>query len=495
MAAATERPNIIIMYADDLGFGDIGCYGGTGIPTPNLDRFGAEGLRFHDGYATAATCTPSRYSLLTGSYPWRNKGAKILAGDAPLIIEPGAPTLPALLKQAGYSTGVVGKWHLGLGQGDLDWNEEIPASPQDVGFDSSFILAATNDRVPCVYVDGRRVVGLEREDPIEVTYDRSRPFPGLPTGRDNPELLKMMTSHGHDMSIVNGVSRIGYMRGGTAALWEDEEMAEVFLGKAISFVTEHRDESFFLYYAFHQPHVPRIPAPRFAGTTGLGPRGDVIAEMDWCVGEMLDTLERLGLNENTILVFSSDNGPVLDDGYEDRAVELCGDHRPAGPLRGGKYSMFDGGTRVPLMLRWTGTVAPGETSALVSHVDFPASFAALAGVPLSENAGLDSFDLLDALLGRSPVGRHELVTEGTQARIVLRQGIWTFIPPHDGPAVAAHTNIETGNSPEAQLYDLSLDIGQITNLATANEARADQMAARLTEVLGGERTRPAPTEA
>ena len=491
MTDTGRRPNIIIMYADDLGFGDIGCYGGTGIPTPNLDRLGAQGLRFHDGYATAATCTPSRYSILTGSYPWRNKNARILAGDAPLIIEPGAPTLPALLKQAGYTTGVVGKWHLGLGQGHLDWNEEIPASPLDVGFDSSFIMAATNDRVPCVYVDGRRVVGLERDDPIDVTYDRSKPFPGLPTGRDNPELLKMMYSHGHDMTIVNGVSRIGYMRGGTAALWEDEEMAEVFLGKAISFVAEHKDEPFFLYYAFHQPHVPRMPSPRFAGTTGLGPRGDVIAEMDWCVGGMLDTLERLGLNETTIVIFSSDNGPVLDDGYDDRAVELCGDHRPAGPLRGGKYSMFDGGTRVPFILRWTGTVTPGETSALVSHADFLASFASLAGVPLPEKAGVDSFEVLDALLGRSCVGRQELVTEGTQARTVLRQGNWTFIPPHDGPAVAAHTNIETGNSPEPQLYDLSLDIGQITNLATANKARADEMAARLTEVFGGEQTRPA----
>lgn len=490
MPDIANRPNIIIMYADDLGFGDIGCYGAETIPTPNLDRLGAQGLRFQDGYATAATCTPSRYSILTGSYPWRNRGARILAGDAPLIIEPGAPTLPALLKQVGYATGVVGKWHLGLGQGNLDWNEEIAASPLDVGFDSSFIMAATNDRVPCVYVDGRKVVGLEADDPIEVTYDRSKPFPGLPTGKDNPELLKMMYSHGHDMSIVNGVSRIGYMRGGSAALWQDEEMADVFLDRAVSFVDGHKDEPFFLYYAFHQPHVPRIPGPRFAGTTGLGPRGDVIAEMDWCVGEMLDALDRLGLTENTIVIFSSDNGPVLDDGYVDQAVELCGDHRPAGPLRGGKYSMFDGGTRVPFILRWTGTVDPGESTALVSHVDFLASFAALAGVPLPADAGLDSFDVLDALLGRSSTGRDELVTEGTQARVVLRRQNWTYIPPHDGPAVSATTNIELGNSREPQLYDLSLDIGQITNLATADKARVDRMETRLAEVFGGERTRP-----
>ncbi len=186
MAASEGRPNIIVMYADDLGFGDIGCYGASGVSTPNLDRLAAEGLQFSNGYATAATCTPSRYSLLTGSYPWRNPEARILPGDAPLIIDPGCPTLPGLLREAGYATGVVGKWHLGVGNGNPDWNGDLPSVPLDVGFDSSYIMAATNDRVPCVYLEGRRVVGLDPADPIEVTYDRDRPFPGLPTGRDNP---------------------------------------------------------------------------------------------------------------------------------------------------------------------------------------------------------------------------------------------------------------------------------------------------------------------
>jgi len=490
MPDTAARPNIIIMYADDLGFGDIGCYGATRIPTPNLDRLAAEGVKFHQGYAAAATCTPSRYSLLTGSYPWRNEKARILAGDAPLIIPPTTQTLPALLRQAGYRTAIVGKWHLGLGEGDLDWNTSIPSTPLDVGFDSSFILAATNDRVPCVYIHGRRVAGLDPTDPIEVTYDRNRPFPGCPTGRDNPELLTMKYSHGHDMSIVNGVSRIGYMCGGRAALWKDEEMAEVFLDRAISFVSEHKDEPFFLYYAFHQPHVPRIPGKRFAGTTGLGPRGDVIAEMDWCVGEMLEALDRLGMDENTVVIFSSDNGPVLDDGYEDGAVELRGDHRPAGPLRGGKYSMFDGGTRVPFILRWTGTMEPGESSAIVSHVDFLASFASLVGVPLDPDAATDSLDVLPALLGRTENGRHELVTEGTQGKTVLRQGDWVFIPPHDGPAVSQTTGIETGNLSEAQLYDLSLDIGQIKNIAAEHSERANRMSDRLQEIRECEQTRP-----
>lgn len=490
MPGAVARPNIIIMYADDLGYGDVGCYGATTISTPNIDRLAAEGLRFQQGYATAATCTPSRYSLLTGSYPWRNEKAAILAGDAPLIIPPTAQTLPSLLRQAGYRTGVVGKWHLGLGEGDLDWNGDIPSTPLDVGFDRSFILPATNDRVPCVYIDGRRVEGLDPADPIEVTYDRKRPFPGLPTGSKNPEMLTMRYSHGHDMAVVNGVSRIGYMRGGAAALWKDEEMAEVFLDKAISFVTEHKEEPFFLYYAFHQPHVPRLPGRRFAGTTPLGPRGDVIAEMDWCVGEMTQALRELGVNENTIVIFSSDNGPVLNDGYEDRAVELCGDHRPAGPLRGGKYSMFDGGTRVPFILRWTDGVTPGESSAVVSQVDLLASFASLLGIHLEADAGPDSVDVHRALLGETNRGRHELVTEGAQALTVLRQGDWVFIPPHDGPSVSATTGIETGRLPETQLYNLSMDIGQITNVAAEHKEMTSSMSDRLKAIRDGRRTRP-----
>lgn len=490
MRPPKTRPNIIVLYADDLGFGDIGCYGSKRIPTPNLDRLGAEGLLFRQGYATAATCTPSRYSLLTGAYPWRNKDAAILAGDAPLIIDPNTATLPSLLKQAGYRTGIVGKWHLGLGEGNLDWNGKIPNTPLDVGFDESFIMGATNDRVPCVYIDGREVVGLDPDDPIEVTYDPEQAFPDQPTGRDNPELLKMKYSHGHDMSIVNGVSRIGFMRGGKSALWTDEEMAEVFADRAVSFVTEHKDEPFFLYYAFHQPHVPRMPGQRFAGSTGLGPRGDVIAEMDWYVGHLLDTLKDLELDENTIVIFSSDNGPVLDDGYEDQAVELCGDHHPAGPLRGGKYSLFDGGTRVPFILRWTGNVTPGESTAMVSHMDFSASFASMVDVALAADDAPDSYNVLGALLGNSETGREELVLEGTQAKTILRRGSWTYIPPNEGPAVSPTTATETGNSPEVQLYDLSRDIAQIENSAEQHPEIVAALQSRLDELLACPKTRP-----
>jgi arylsulfatase A-like enzyme len=484
------RHNIIVLYADDLGFGDVGCYGACEIPTPNVDRLAAGGLRFHNGYATAATCTPSRYSLLTGSYPWRNEQAHILAGDDPMIIDPDQPTLPGMLREAGYATGVVGKWHLGIGEGNPDWNRPLPATPLDVGFDRSYIMAATNDRVPCVYLDGREVVDLDPSDPIEVTYDSDGRFEGELTGRDNPDRLRMRYSHGHDMTIVNGVSRIGHMQGGEGALWKDEEMAEVFLDRAVSFLEDHQEEPFFLYYALHQPHVPRMPNPRFVGSTDLGPRGDVIVEMDWCVGQLLDALVRLGLDENTIVIFSSDNGPVLDDGYDDLAQQLCGDHRPAGSLRGGKYSMYDGCTRVPFILRWPERVQPGESDALVSHVDFYASFARLVGQSLPPGAAPDSIDVLTALLGEDPAGRKEMVAEGIGAKTVLRRGDRVYIPPHEGPRFMGNTGNETGNSIWPQLYDLSEDISQIHNQARENPEEVDRMHSRLQQIREGTATRP-----
>jgi arylsulfatase A-like enzyme len=481
--SAHRKPNLIVLYADDLGFGDVGCYGGRGIPTPNVDRLAREGIRFTDGYSTAATCTPSRYSLLTGQYPWRHPKAAILPGDAPLIIEPGTTTLPSILRGAGYATGVVGKWHLGLGEGNTDWNQELRRTPNDVGFDYSFIMPATNDRVPCVYLENRRVAGLDPADPLEVTYDHAKAFPGEPTGRANPERLKMRYSHGHDCSIVNGVSRVGYMRGGKAAQWVDEDMADVFLGKATDFVRRHKDQPFLLYYAFHQPHVPRLPNPRFVGATKLGPRGDVIAEMDWCVGRMLDTLDELGLAENTIVIFTSDNGPVLDDGYEDGAVELTGSHKPAGPLRGGKYSRFDGGTHVPFLLRWKGQVKPGDSRALVSQLDFCASFAALAGAAVPAGGARDSENVLDAFLGRSPQGRAELVTEGMQKNTLLRQGNWVFLPALGGLRYSAHTGNETGNCPWDQLFDLTADVGQQRNVAPEHPEKVASLQRRLQELM------------
>ena len=470
-----KKPNIVIILADDLGFGDISAYGKNGIETPNIDRIADEGIRFYNGYASSATSTPSRYSLLTGRYPWR-EGAQVLAGNAPLIIKEECPTLPKMLKEAGYVTGAVGKWHLGLGKGNVDWNGEIVPGAREVGFDYSFITAATNDRVPTVFVENGRVVNLDPNDPIEVSYRKN--FPGEPTGKDHPELLKIKPSHGHNQSITNGISRIGYMKGGKSALWVDEDMADTFLGKATDFVSANQDKPFFLYYALHEPHVPRVPHARFAGKSPLGPRGDVVLEADWCVGEFLKTLDSLGLSENTIVIFSSDNGPILDDGYQDQAIELLGDHKPAGPFRSGKYSSYDGGTHVAMLVRWPGQIKPGKSDALVCQMDFYASFAAMLG---QENKTRDGENVLNALLGKSRKGRSELLLDACGDNVLLRKGDWIYVPPmvHEGYWVAP---MESGRMKEPQLFNVRKDVAQKNNVAATYPERVKDMDRRVKEI-------------
>ena len=482
LAAQTPRqPNIVVIYADDLGYGDVSAYGAKSLSTPRIDRLASAGLRFTDAHSSAATCTPSRYALLTGEYAFRKAGTGVLPGDAALVIEPGRTTLPSMLRTAGYATGVVGKWHLGLGpKGGPDWNGDITPGPLEIGFDEAFIMAATGDRVPTVYVENRRVVGLDPADPIAVRY--SEPWPALPTGKANPELLRVTPSHGHDQTIVNGISRIGYMKGGTAALWKDEDMADVFTSKAVAFIERQRTRPFFLFFALHDPHVPRVPHPRFVGKTALGPRGDVIVQADWSVGEILDALDRFKLADNTIVIFTSDNGPVVDDGYKDDAVAKLGSHTPGGPFRGGKYSHFEGGTRVPFIVRWPARVKPGTSDALVSQVDFLASFAALLKRPLAGGDAPDSVNLIDAFLGSSRTGRQELVEQaGGQA---LRSGHWKYIEPSKRPRMNVQTNTELGNDTVPQLYDLSRDPGERENLAESNPQKVKEMQARLDAIRG-----------
>ena len=473
-----SKPNIIVIYADDLGYGELGAYGATELKTPNLDKLANGGMRFTNGYASSATCTPSRYALLTGIYPWRNKRAKILSGTAPLIIDTAQTTIPKMLKKQGYHTGIVGKWHLGLGSGNVDWNQRITPGPNEVGFDYSNILAATQDRVPTVYIENGHVVNLDPNDPIEVDYDKN--FEGEPTGLENPEMLKMKWHHGHNNSIVNGIPRIGFMKGGEAAKWIDEDMADYFLAEAQQYVKKHKNEPFFLYYALQQPHVPRTPHARFVGSSGMGARGDVIVEADWVIGEFIKTLEVEGLLENTLIVFSSDNGPVINDGYYDESVEKLGNHKPAGRLRGGKYSLFEAGTRVPFITYWKGKIEPGSTDAVVSQIDLLSSLATLVN---SDFQGKDSKDLLDVFMGKSENGREELMLEAT-SRTALRKGDWVLIPPYKGPTISINVNIESGNAKEYQLYNLKEDIGQQNNLATTQSGKLKEMIIAYEKIRG-----------
>jgi arylsulfatase A-like enzyme len=485
LAANAQRPNIVLILADDVGYGDLSCYGARRVRTPNLDRLAAQGVRFTDAHSPSATCTPTRYALLTGEYAWRRKGTGVLPGSASLIIDPARTTVPSLLKASGYKTAGVGKWHLGLGSGEVNWNVEIKPGAREVGFDYSFLIPATGDRVPCVYVENGRVVGLDPADPIQVSY--GKPIGNEPTGRERPDLLKQKFSHGHDQTIVNGVSRIGYMTGGKAARWVDEDMADVIARKAVSFLESNRANPFFLYFSTHDIHVPRVPHARFRGKSECGLRCDAMVQLDWCAGEIMRTLDRLNLARNTLVLFTSDNGPVVDDGYADGAVEALGGHKPSGEWRGGKYSNFEGGTRVPFIVRWPGTIQPGVSSALVSHVDFLSSFASLSRQKLPPDAGPDSFDVLPALLGKSQRGRDHLVEHARATS--LRQGRWKFIPASPGPRINQNTNTELGTGDGPQLYDLARDPGERNNLAAQNPEKAAELAALLEQIRASGRSR------
>jgi arylsulfatase A-like enzyme len=478
---AADKPNIVIILADDAGYGDLGCYGATKVKTPNLDRLAKEGLRFTDAHAPSAVCTPTRYALMTGQYAWRHPpGSRILSGVAPLCIKPGTVTLPSLLKDAGYATGCVGKWHLGLGEKEPDFNAEIKPGPREVGFDYSFIIPATGDRVPCVYVENGRVAGLDPKDPIRVRY--GTPVGDEPTGAKDPDLLTLKPSQGHADTIVNGISRIGFMAGGKAARWKDEDMADELTRKAVAFLDKNKGGPFFLYFATHDIHVPRVPNPRFRGKSECGVRGDVIQELDWCAGEVLAALDRLKLADNTLVIFTSDNGGVMDDGYADGAVKDANGHKCNGPLRGFKGGLYEGGTREPLLARWPGKVPAGKTSGeLVCLADLLATAAAVAGKELPKGAGPDSFNQLPALLAEKPKApcRDSLVTHGGGGRLAVRKGPWKLIP---GPA----QNEEKG----AELFNLADDLGETKNLAADKPDTVKELAALLKQLRDSGRSRP-----
>lgn len=460
-AGAAERPNIVLILADDIGYGDLGCYGAVKVQTPHCDRLAAGGLRFTDGHSVASVCTPSRYSLMTGEYAFRKKGTGIASGVAGLLIEPGRTTLAGMLRQAGYRTGVVGKWHLGLGTTPTDYNGVITPGPGEVGFDYSWILPATGDRVPCVWVENGRVVNLDRADPLQLDYSIGR---------------------GDKGSFVHGIPRIGGQTGGTAALWKDEEMSLVLAEKAGGFIEKNRGGPFFLYLATHNIHVPRVPNVRFRGKSQCGVRGDTIVEFDWTVGQVLERLDKLGLAENTLVVLTSDNGGINDDNGPDK-VHGIGDpdgtngHKPNGVLRGTKGTVFEGGTRVPFVVRWPGKVKPGTSAALVSQMDLLASFAALTGQRIPEGQGPDSEDHLDALLGRKAAGREFLVEQSNNGPpFALRQGAWKFLPG-GSPG-------KPGKPAGPLLFDLASDLGETRNVAAMHPERVAAMRTKLAAITG-----------
>ncbi|MDE7407440.1 MAG: sulfatase-like hydrolase/transferase [Muribaculaceae bacterium] len=451
------QPNVLFIYADDLGYGDLECYGAKNVKTPNVNRLASNGIRFTDGYAVAATSTPSRFSMLTGLYSWRRPGTDIAPGNAGMIIRPNDYTIADMFKGAGYTTCAIGKWHLGLGDktGKQDWNAPLPTGLGDIGFDYSYIMAATADRVPCVFIENGQVANYDPSAPIEVSYKAN--FPGEPTGKDNPELLyNLKPTFGHDMSIVNGISRIGYMKGGGKALWKDENIADSITKHAVDFIKSNTEKPFFMYFATNDVHVPRFPHDRFRGKNKMGLRGDAIAQFDWTVGQLISTLEELNLLDNTLIILSSDNGPVLNDGYDDQAAELLNGHSPTGGLRGNKYSLYEGGTRVPVIVHWpAGNLKKGVNHTIISQIDLLASLASMLGQRIPAGAAPDSFNRIDNWLGRDNTDRPWVVQQGYDHTLALRTRDWKYIDESTFPKMKPRgAKVETGCAPIQQLFDM-----------------------------------------
>ena len=494
--AMASKPNVIVIMADDLGFGDIGCYGAKpkNLKTPHIDQLAKEGLRFTSGYCSASTCTPTRYSFLTGNYAFRREGTGIAPPNGPSIIQPGEKTIGDLLKRAGYRTAVIGKWHLGLGAPGKgpDWNGELKPGPREIGFDYNFLLPTTNDRVPQVYVENSRVLNLDPSDPLWVGM--KKPSEDHPTGITHRHTLKMDWSHGHNSTIHNGISRIGFYTGGHSARFRDEDLADKWVEKSEEWIKENKEDPFFLFFASHDLHVPRIPHERFKGKSGLSYRGDVIVQLDWCVGEIVRILKEQGLEKNTMIVFCSDNGPVGDDGYKDGALEFMGDHKPAGPYKGGKYSVFEGGTRTPFITWWPGTIDPGVSDEVVCTIDLTTSLASHLGLSLPEESYIDSLDVMDALLGKEGAkGRDHLIQQdnGGRGNFGFRKGKWKLLRHAKKMArnVKVEEQLANENVDRLMLVDLEKDPGERVNLAKSNPEMNEKLNSELQALLDRGRSR------
>ena len=458
-----EKPNVVIIYSDDIGYGDIGAYGAELIPTPNIDKLASEGIRFTDGHCAASTCSPSRYALLTGEMGFR-RDIGIQSVGAPATIRPSQFTLGTLFQNAGYRTGIIGKWHLGLGDGDVNWNKEIKPGPLEVGFDYCFIIPSSNDRSPFVYVENRRVYNSDPNDPITVSrYPIPDSVPGTeyPDAMLDPESVTVYEGdRGHCCSVINGVGRIGYMKGGKKALWDDHKIADNLIEKAGEFISKNEGDPFFLLLATNDIHAPRLPHPRFKGATTLGYRGDNVVQLDWCVGEVMKMLKEKGMEENTILIFSSDNGPVyIDGGYQDGSDQ--GDHKAAGIYRGGKYQIYEGGTRVPFIIRWPSVIEPKVSEALVSQVDLLASFAGFLNIDLPEHAAPDSRDYWRAYMGKDERGAEVILEQtNTNKGLAIRKGRMKYIIKQDE---------------DDEMYNLELDPGEEHNIINEQAGLAREL--------------------
>jgi arylsulfatase A-like enzyme len=479
-------PNIVLIFADDLGYGDVGCYGATHVRTPHIDRIATEGRLFTDAHSASAACSPSRYCLLTGTYAFRRNLYGPVFLKAGLQIEPDRPTVASLMKRHGYSTACIGKWHLGFGQTTPDWNGDLKPGPLECGFDYYFGVPVVNSHPPFVYVENHRVVGLDPEDPFV--------FGQRADTQEFPEKRKL--------SDIGGAQA-------AHALYKDREVATRLTENAVQWIQDHRQEPFFLYFPTTNIHHPFTPREEFDGSSDAGRYGDFVHELDWSVGQILKTLDDLQLTQNTLLIFTSDNGGMLNEGGQN-AWKLG--HRLNGDLLGFKFGAWEGGHRVPFLARWPGHIPAGSRSdQLISSIDVMAMLASVMKDRLRENEGLDSFDILPALVGNpaQPIRDHLVLAPIRRNNLTLRQGKWVYIGAkgsggfggnRGGPGALAFTsevNSDIGprgrfkpNAPPAQLYDLKADLTQSTNVYNDHPEVVRQMQQRLAEIKAAVATRP-----
>ncbi|CAA6692125.1 MULTISPECIES: arylsulfatase [unclassified Lentimonas] len=481
---SSSNPNIILIFADDLGYGDLSCYGATKIQTPNIDALAAEGKTFTDAHSSSAVCTPSRYGLLTGQYPFRANGGKGVwkptGLDTALIINTETLTLADVLNRQGYATAAFGKWHLGFKTGKNDWQEPLRPGPQDLGFDYYFGMPVVNSAPPYAYVENDHFYGSDPNDPL-INVGRA--------GTGSHPLSKLPKEAGHRTP--------NFYKGQTKAyeLFDDYEVGTKLTEKAVDWM-ESRDQGkpFFVYFAATQVHHPFTPAKRFQGTSQAGLYGDFAHELDWIVGELRSSLEKMGVADNTLIIFTSDNGGMFNTGGI--AAAKLG-HKINGDLLGSKFGVWEGGHRVPFIAWWPGQIEAGTTSdQMLSNVDLLATFAAVGGSELSEAEQQDSINMLPALTGNpdKPLRTEMIVTPNKPSNMALRRGQWMYIPAKgDGGFagnVAATKLVNTPNSdiengkikkdaPRAQLYDLEADVNQTQNVFNQNPEVAQQMAADL----------------
>ena len=468
---ADTPPNVVLIFADDLGYGDLGCYGATKVKTPNIDRLAKEGRKFSDAHSASAVCTPSRYGLLTGEYPMR-KGIWGPCGHTQsLLIDTDKLTLAELFKNKGYMTAVVGKWHLGFGAQKTDWNKPLRPGPLELGFDYYFGVPKVNSGFPYVYVENDRIVGWDPEDPL---IFGKPPFSKTPTF---PEEAGRKTAN-----RFSGAKK-------AHDIYDDERTATLLVERSVTWIQENKSEPFFLYLPTTNIHHPFTPAPRFKGTSECGLYGDFIHELDWMVGEVLSCLDENGLDENTLVVFTSDNGGMFNTGGQNAFKQ---GHRQNGDLLGFKFGVWEGGHRIPFIAKWPGKIQANTTSnQLISNVDMLASFAALTGQAIDKKQLADSVNVLPAFVGdpKSTLRDHVILSPHKPSHLSIRKDKWMYVDAkgsggftgskpgvHNFSGPAAATFIGSMNSditpagkvkkdaPPGQLYDLEADVRQTQNL-------------------------------